>query len=76
MVAVLAEHVWVGFGVSEGEMSKHLVISSAGIALTGGVRTIPGIVGYNGSTMEVSRQHEGIVENPVHQSPGLRLGIL
>ena len=76
MVGVLAEHVWVGLRVSEGEMSEHLVIKGAGIVVTGGVRTVPRIVGYYGSAVEVSRQHEGIAENPLHQSPGLRLGIL
>ena len=73
MVVVLIEHVRVGFRVGEGEMSEHLVVKSPCVALTDWVRAVPGIVGYDGSTMEVGREHEGILENPVHQSPGFWL---
>ena len=76
VVVVLVEHGWVGPGVSEGEMSEHLVIHSPGRPLTPGVGTVPGVVGNYGSTMEVSWQHEGILENPVHHGPRLRLDIV
>ena len=35
-------------------MAKHLIVSGASAAVTAGLRTIPGIVGYYGATMEVS----------------------
>ena len=53
VVVVLIEHVWVSSRVGPGQMTEHRIVSGASIALSGGVRAVPGIVGYFGATVEV-----------------------